>query len=219
MVGYLGKTTNRFEDVTGAAIQAEREDMWGEMPGRVVSFDPETQKGAVQPLYRKRLNGVATDLPELQDVAFRFHRAGGFVITTPVKPGDLVTLRPMMRNADNYHEAGGGFEAADSRSFSLSDMEAFPTGGESLSDPIPNFNNMNMELRSADGSFAMEMSEDGKFRQRGAYGNVYTIVAQALRALAGAKTVVTSGSSTGLYDHNQKAAVLALADMLDGMAL
>ncbi|WP_019997241.1 Gp138 family membrane-puncturing spike protein [Aureimonas ureilytica] len=219
MTGYIGKTTNRFEDTTGAAAQSEREDIFGEMPGRVVSFDPKTQMATIQPLARKRLNGVPTDLPELQEVPVRFHRAGGFIMTTPVKTGDLVSLRPMSGNMDNYHREGGAFDAADTRSFSLSDMEAFPVGGESLRDPIPNFNNKNMELRSSDGSFAMEMSEDGKFMQRGAQGNVYTIVAAALRNLANAQTIVSKGSSTGLYDHDQKAAVLALADKLDGMAL
>lgn len=217
--GYIGKKTNRDLDLTGSSIQGEMEDKWGDMPGEVVAFDAQKQTITVKPLYKKRLNGVPTDLPELQEVPVRFPRMGGFVITTPVKPGDRVTLRPQMRNTEAYHEEDGAFTANDTRSNNLSDMEAYLDGGESLSKPIPNFNSQNMEMRSEDGQFALEMSEDGKFRIRGAEGNIYTIIADALRRLGRAQTIVTQGSSAGLYTHDEMGAVLALADRLDGMAL
>ena len=49
-VGRIGKTTNRFEDIIGAEVTAEREDTWGPMPGEVVNFDPATQTATVRPL-------------------------------------------------------------------------------------------------------------------------------------------------------------------------
>lgn len=210
--GYIGKTTNGFDDVTGSMQQAEREDMWGEMPGEVVSFNAATQTAKVRPLYKKRLDGVPTQIPDLEEVPVRFARAGGGSITFPVKAGDKVTLRPLMRNSDAYHTSGDAFEAASTRSFSLSDMEAHIAGGESLSDPIPNFDGSNMHLRAdAAGNFGVKMSGDGKVAIEGAEGNVYTILAQAIRLLG-------EDNHQG-SPHQNKAAILALADKLDAMAL
>ena len=45
------------------------------------------------------------------------------------------------------------------------------------------------------------------------------LVAEIGGSRAEAQTVVTGGSSQGNYDHDQKAAVLAIADKLDGMSL
>lgn len=218
--GYTGKTTNRHRDVIGSQVQAENEDRWGEMPGEVVAFNTEKQTITVKPLYKKRLNGVATDLPELEEVPVRFPRMGGFVITTPVKKGDRVTLRPQMRNTEAYHEEDGAFTANDTRSNNLSDMEAYLDGGESLSKPIPKFNSRNMELRSEDGQFAMEMSEDGKFRMRGAMGNWYDIVAQVVELLGQDGLAVQYGSSAGTGHELQfKAQYAELGAKLRGMAL
>ena len=157
--GYLGKATNWAPDVHGAQDQAEREDQWGEMPGQVVSFDPAKQTISVQPLYKKRLNGVPTDLPVLLDVPVRFPRMGGHIITMRVRPGDRVTLRPQMRNTEAYHAQGGAFAAADARSFSLSDMEAFLDGGESLAQPISDFGTDELEIRSEDGKTKIQVGD------------------------------------------------------------
>lgn len=162
--GKVGKTTNWQQDVAGAQIQGEREEMWGELPGEIVEWDPKTQTAKIQPLYKKRLNGEPTMLPELEDVPVRFPRIGGFVITMPVKAGDKVTLRPQMRNSELYHENDGPYEAADARSFSLSDMEAFLDGGESLKRPIEEFNDQNLEIRTEEGFPKIEMAPDGTIR-------------------------------------------------------
>lgn len=183
--GHIGKRTNHPDTSGGARVQAEREDQWGAMPGRIVSFDAETQTATVQPLFKPRHNGEPVDMPELQEVPVRFLRAGGFVITTPVKVGDKVELRPQARSTANYHTGtGDAFAPADSGSFSLSDMEAHLIGGESLGEPIPNFNASNMEIRSADGAFRVEMSEDGKFKLVGAQGEVFDLIATLCELLA-----------------------------------
>jgi hypothetical protein len=218
--GYIGKYTNWVPDVQGSQVQAEREDQWGEMPGEVVSFDPAKQTISVQPLYKKRLNGVPTTLPVLQEVPVRFPRMGGFVITTPVKPGDKVTLRPQMRNTEVYHAQNGEFAAADARSFSLSDMEAFLDGGESLSDPIPAFNNQNLELRSADGQFAIEMSEDGKFKLRGATDDWFALLHKIAELLASDTLTIKYGSSAGSgHALQHRAEYASIRDKLAGMKL
>jgi hypothetical protein len=208
-MGKRGKTTNAARERVAIQAQAERESMIGEMPGRVVSFDPVKQTITVQPTYRPIHDGKPVDMPELQEVPVRFPRAGGFTMTTPVKPGDIVTLRPQMRSSEEYHTGGSHESPKDTRSMSLSDMEAFLDGGEPLTDPIVNFNNDNFEIRSTDGNFKFEMSEDGKFKIVGAEGNWYELVAQLAELLAIDNLDVKYGSSIGQGHALQKRAEYA----------
>lgn len=218
MTGLLGKVTNQQRDVVGSRAQTEVGAIWGEIPGEVVSFDHEAQTITVQPLYKPQFGGEAVDMPQLYEVPMRFQRAGGFVVTSPIKPGDKVTLRPQMRSSENYH-GGEDYAASDARTFSLADYEAFLDGGEALTDPIPNFNSDNMEIRSADGKFAIEMSEDGKFKIRGAEGNIYDLLAQVVELLGAETTTVASGSSTGIWPLTHQAQFAEIAGKLRGMAL
>lgn len=212
-MGARGKATNSSREVNAVQASSERESMIGEMPGRVVTFNPSNQTITVQPLYRPTHNGEPVDMPELVEVPVRFPRMGGFVITTPVKEGDTVTLRPQMRSSEEYHTGGVYETPQDNRSMSLSDMEAFIDGGESLTSPISNFNNNNFEIRSADGSFKMEMSEDGRFNFEGSQGNICDLLAQVVELLASDSLQVNYGSSGGsghaLSNRSQYAAIAA----------
>lgn len=216
-VGKRGKTTNAPREAIAAQAQSERESMWGEMSGTVVDFNPDSQTITVQPNYKPRHNGVPIDMPQLQEVPVRFPRAGGFVITTPIKAGDKVTLRPQMRSSEEYHAGGDYTVDRDARTFSLSDMEAFLDGGEPLSSPIPGFNPNNMEIRSADGSFKIEMSEDGKFKIVGATGDWFEMLARLAEIVAQHETNVTTGSSSGQWSHTLAGEATEIASKLRGM--
>jgi len=216
-MGYRGKTTNRPRETTAVQAQGERETMWGEITGTIVAFDPATQTATVQPDYKPRHNGEPVDMPELEEVPVRFARAGGFIITNPVKAGDKVTLRPQMRSSEEFHTGGDYTPVDDTRSFSLSDMEAFLEGGEPLTDPIPGFNSSNMEIRTADGSFKIEMSEDGKFKIVGAMGDWYDMLARLAEIIATKETIVGSGSSAGLWPHTLQGEAAEIAAKLRGM--
>lgn len=219
MVGVLGKTTNRDRDVVARQALTEREQTWGEIPGQIVSFDKNAQTATIKPLYKPMHNGQPVEMPELLEVPIRFARMGGFVVTTPVKAGDKVSLRPMMRSTENYHE-DGEYTPSDGRSFSLADYEAFLDGGEPLKQPIKNFNSENMEIRSEDGQFAMEMSEDGKFRMRGAQGNWFDLLASLAELLASDTLKINYGSSEGSGHELQfKSQYAEIAGKLRGMAL
>ncbi|QIG67656.1 baseplate assembly protein V [Rhizobium phage RHph_Y17] len=184
MTGKLGKTTSFQDDIIGAKTLDERNAQWGEIPGKIVSFDPATQTATVQPLYKPKFNGTPVDMPELLEVPVRFSRAGGGAITFPVGAGDKVTLRPQMRSSENYLVDDEG-SASDGRSFNLSDMEAFLDGGETLGEAMPNFDSQNMHLRSnPDGSFGIKASPDGKFRIDGSEGNVYDLNTSGLELAA-----------------------------------
>lgn len=196
-MGTRGKTTNSQRETVAVQAQSEREAMFGEMPGRVVAFNPSNQTITVQPLYKPTHNGQPVDMPELQEVPIRFPNMGGFAITTPVNVGDKVTLRPQMRSSEEYHTGGEFTSPKDNRSMSLSDMEAFIDGGESISSPISNFNTSNFEIRSIDGQFKFEISPDGKFKLTGAEGDLYDLLTQVVELLAADTLTINYGSSGG----------------------
>ncbi len=160
-MGYRGKTTNAGRENVAVQAQAEREAAWGELTGKIVSFDAAKQTATIQPDYRPFHDGKAVDMPELQEVPVRFTRAGGFIITHPIKVGDKVTLRPQMRSSEQFHEGEAYETPNDSRSNSLSDMEAFLDGGESLSQPIGDFNAGEMEIRTEAGFPKIKLNEGG----------------------------------------------------------
>ena len=220
MPGYLGKTTNLSREVVAQQAQSEREDQWGEIDGEIKSYDAATQTATIQPLYKPRFNGKPVDMPELLEVPVRFPRAGGGALTYPVKAGDKVTLRPKMRSSENYHTEDDG-SASDSRSFSISDMEAHLDGGESLTDPIPNFDPDNVHVRAdPEGNFGLRMSQDGKVKLDGAEGNIYTLLAQAIRLIGSDQLQIAYGSSEGTgHALKNRAEILEIADKLDAMAL
>lgn len=177
---YVGKTTNLPRDVGRTQTQAERLDQWGELDGEVKSFDAAKQTATIQPLYKPRHNGEPVDMPELLEVPVRFARAGNGALTYPVQAGDKVTLRPKMRSSENYHTSGDG-TASDARSFNLSDMEAYLDGGESLTDPIENFDGGNVHLRfDPAGNYGLRGSKEGKVSLIGAQGNIYTHLRDAV---------------------------------------
>lgn len=218
-VGRIGKTTNSADDTIGQAITDERKAMWGEIPGEIVSFDAVAQTATIKPLYRPKFNGKPIDMPELLEVPVRMVRAGGGGVTFPVGAGDKVTLRPQMRSTENYLSDDDG-TASDDRSFNISDMEAHLDGGESLTDPIKNFDNANVHVRFDDeGQFGVRGSKDGKVAIEGAEGNIYLLLARAVEIIAEHETQVTAGSSTGTYSHTLAGEAAAIAAKLRAMAL
>lgn len=218
MGGYTGKTTNEPREVVAVQAMAERESAWGEMPGRIVSFDPKTQTATIQPLYKPRFNGVPTDMPQLLEVPVRQATMGGVGVTVPIKAGQLVTLRPQMRSMDNYHTDGDG-APSDARSFNLSDMEAHVAGGESAKDPVQNYDNENTHLRAnEDGSKGVKVGPDGKVKIDGPEGNLMDILADFMELVANDQLDIKYGSSMGTgHAMKNKVELLALAAKVRGM--
>lgn len=219
-IGYQGKTTNSDADVQGARAKSERESQWGEIPGRIVSFDPVTQTATVKPLYKPKFNGLPTEMPELQEVPVRQALMGGVGVTQPIKAGANVTLRPQMRSMDNYHTDGDG-KASDARSFHLTDMEAHTAGGESVKDAVQNYDNENVHIRAnADGSKGVKVGPDGKIKIEGPEGNLMDILADFMELVANDQLQINYGSSAGTgHAMKNKAELLALAQKVRGMSL
>lgn len=220
MSGYIGKVTNHPRDVSKSQTNAEREDMFGPIPGEIVSYDAAAGTATIKPLYKPRHNGQPVDMPNLLEVPIQFARGGNSAITHPMPPGTKVQLTPQMRSQENWDVDSDG-AANDTRSFHLSDMVATLAGGDSLSDPLPNVDPDNTHIRAnADGTFGMKLSPDGKFEIVGTEGNVYKLLAQAIRLIGGDQLQINYGSSAGSgHALQNRAEILAIADKLDAMAL
>lgn len=221
MAGKLGKTTNWVDDAIDAKIADWQLNQWGTIPGQVVSFNSQNQTATIKPLYKPKFNGQAVEMPELLEVPVRFARAGGgSALTFPVKQGDKIRLSPSMRSTENYLTEDDG-SPSDARSFNLSDMEAYLDGGESLTDPIQNFDSQNMHLRgNATGTFGIKMSPDGKVAIEGAEGNIYELIAEFMELVASDSLMINYGSSQGtghrLFNRD---ALLVIAGKIRAMAL
>ena len=219
MAGYINKKTNDPMDVLTSATQAERDSMWGPIPGEVVSYDSVSGTATVQPLYRPIHNGVAVDMPVLYEVPIDLPRTANAGLTFPIPSGTKVMLAPQMRAIDEYEEGGSG-DPYDARSFHLSNMRASIAGGDSLSAPLPNVDPENTHLRfSPDGDFGIKGSPDGKVAIDGKEGNIYDLLVQVVEILGSETTTVSSGSSAGVWPLTHQAQFAALAAKLRGSAL
>lgn len=218
MPGYIGKRTNSAQDAVGKFAEDERDAQWGPIPGVTVSeWNGRTVN--VQPLYKPRHNGVPVDMPVLFEVPLDQPMTGNGGMTFPVPVGTPVMLTPQMRALDEFEEGG---EAApyDARAFHLSNMRASLSGGESLSQNIPDIDLQNFHLRAnGSGSFGFKASPDGKFQMTGAQGDVIDLLAEVCETLAVLTTTVSSGSSNGIWPITQQPALAALAARLRAMVL
>lgn len=83
------------------------------IPGRIQSFDSDTQTCVVTPAVKPRvwLDGETTDItpPTLHNVplVFPFAPVSGFALTIPVRAGDPCLLVFSQRCIDNWHQLGG----------------------------------------------------------------------------------------------------------------
>ena len=219
MVGLLGKTTNLSRDITGQQAQAERDSMWGPIPGEVLSFDAAKGTATVRPLYKPMHNGQKVVMPDLYEVPIDQPRTNGMGMTFPIAAGTRVMLSPQMRAMDDYEEGGDG-GAYDARSFHLSTMRASLAGGDSLAAPLENADADNFHLRfNTSGSFGMKGSPDGKFQLAGSEGDVIDLLAEVVETLAVLTTTVSGGSSSGVWPITQQAALAVLAGRLRAMVL
>lgn len=198
--GYAGKTVTRHGEPEAHQNASDRESMFGEMPGEIIEFDPATQKAMIQPLYKPRHddgngNLVAIDLPVLEEVPVRFDRCLHGRLTYPLMPGDRVQLRPQMRATERFHTEDVHI-ATDVRSYSLSDLEAYVDGGESLINPIQNFDpeNMHLGFDGETGMFGLHGSIIGQMKIDLISGELMQMLITTLTALAAENTLTNTAT-------------------------
>lgn len=102
------------------------------LPGVVLSYDSATQKATVQPIVRAWYwdeddTAYAVRFPPIPRVPVAFFRAGGFAMSAPLEPGDVVTLLVQDRSIDEFMATGNADSTPfDVRRFDWTDAVALP---------------------------------------------------------------------------------------------
>lgn len=130
------------------------------LPGRVVSFDTQTGKAAIQPEVQSKLTGEFVSLPQINNVPIMFFRAGGFRITLPVKKDDKVLILFTERSIDRWLEDGQDSGPRQTHTHNLSDAIAIP-GVYPFSD-VPPFDSNDAVVGKEDGSVEVRLKPDGE---------------------------------------------------------
>jgi hypothetical protein len=126
------------------------------VPGIIHDFDPVTQTATVQVALREKITNADLtqqwmDIPLLLDVPIVVPRAGGFVLTMPVTPGDecLIVFADMCMDA--WFSSGGVQNQMEKRRHDLSDGFAI-LGAWSQPHKLANYSTTSAQLRSVDGA-------------------------------------------------------------------
>lgn len=119
-------------DVVKAGIRSSLADLRVALPGRVERYDASKQLADVAPLLKDQVEGqdgkvTPVSLPVLTGVPVVFPGGGGFRVTFPIQPGDLVLLVFSDRSLDKWL-AGDGREVdpGASHMHSIADAVALP---------------------------------------------------------------------------------------------
>jgi hypothetical protein len=213
MAGYQGSVANRnsLSDAVSAATHAERVDIWTSLPGRLVSFDPATQRATVETCLMPRHNGKAVPMTQLKDVPVEFPRGGGFAMTWPLQPGDGGQVTFQARDIGAWEGGQAVAPAPTARMHDLSDA-VFRPGLEPKPAALTNYNTENFEIRSLDGQTKIEISDQGTFAFQNASEELMTIIDEILRILIDQQANVTFGSSKGLHPITTNSPAAALRE-------
>lgn len=120
-----------WPEVISGAIDSRLNNVFTAMPGRVESFDPTTQRAAIQPLvmgaYRDEADvRLVERMPIVADVPVVFPGAGPYRLTFPVVPGSTVLLIFTSSSLDKWLAVGGEVDPGDDRRNTISDAIAIP---------------------------------------------------------------------------------------------
>lgn len=212
--------TPSLAEVIRSAIDHRLFDIHTSLPGRVDTFDPETQTANVKPLIKRRIaNPDGTEfeesLPVIPRVPVNFPRAGKFYITWPLKKGDLVELVFTETSRDNF-KAGDGEEADpdDFRRFDLSDAYAVP-GAYPESKAIKDFDSDNLALGVDDGGAVIRIKENGDISIiPSGSGKVHVGAESAALAIARLTDKTIAGTAMALWVGAVTTAIGAIAGIL-----
>jgi hypothetical protein len=164
--------TPDWPEILAEAIHAALVEMHTGLPAKVIAYDKEKQTVDVQVLLKRAIKDEDTDgeivssIAPLNGVPVQFWCAGGFAITFPIKPGNLVYLSFCERSIDILRNSPSGSEVdpVDCRKFSLSDAVAIPAPIQSKDSPIPSLDADNLRIGKLDGSTILEITPAGDVR-------------------------------------------------------
>jgi hypothetical protein len=212
--------TPSLETVLSIALQHLKTTLRVALPGRVESYDPESQKADIQPLIKDSFldtdgNSVTESLPVVPDVPIVFPRAGGFYLTVPVAVGDHVLLVANDRSIDKF-ATGDGEETdpIDLRAHDLSDVVAFP-GFYPFTKSIADADAENMQL-GKEGGATITFKENGDISiVQGSGGSVNLGADAASQAVARVTDLTVADANMSAWLTVTQAALVAIAGLLN----
>lgn len=159
-----GEMTVDLAAIIVQAIEGRLAELHVGLPAKVVSFDPATQSVSVQPLLVRVLidedeSPVALPIPVISNVPVLYAAGGGWSITYPLNPDDIVYLTFAERSIDEWLDAVSGklVTPAQTRKHDLSDAVAIP-GIRPRTAPIPNIDTANLRIAHDSGTVVIELS-------------------------------------------------------------
>lgn len=131
--------------------------------GIVDSVNFEEQTVDVQPavnraILNKDLTVRNINMPLIPDVPFQCYKGGGYSITVPVQKGDEVLLVFTDTDYSAWFQSGGLQDVQSTFKHALSNAIAI-VGISSLPNAIKNYNSTAVEIRNADGSEKISLSQ------------------------------------------------------------
>ena len=154
-----------FEESLRMAQEGQQSRIWTSLPGIVQAVDLVKQTVSVQLAVQGKTvdeNGAVAwaPLPILEDVPIVWPRAGGFVITFPVKQKDECLVTFASRCIDSWWQSGSVGVPAEQRMHDLSD--GFATfGPTSQAKKISGVSDANIQIRNEAGDTYIEITPGG----------------------------------------------------------
>ena len=163
---YLERDEAAVDDPSaaiGAHIDERVLDLHTCLPGRIVSFDSDSQTAKVQPtIQRIFAQQGPVNLPQLVDVPVCFPGGGDYFLTFPVQGGDECLLLFSERAIDFWWQNGGVQLPAEYRTHDLSDAFAI-VGVNSKPRKLASLRMDGPEIRTRDGSHRLALANGYTF--------------------------------------------------------
>lgn len=158
----------RSLDERGEAIKRE---MRVALPGRIISFDPDSISATIEIMLTQLLSDGGTDAyPQLQAVPCYTLRGGKYIFTMPISAGDPCLVIFADRCIDGWFSHEAQDAPHDYRMHDLSDGFAL-VGPTPIPRAIAGYSAESAELRSIEGDQAVQLNPDGSIINRNAAGS------------------------------------------------
>jgi Phage protein Gp138 N-terminal domain len=164
------RTEDRLESLK-VALDGRQAQMWTSLPAKVLEYnstDMTVRCKATIPVRIQNQDGSYTwkDIPDLPDVPVCFPRAGGFVITFPILPGDPVLVVFSSRCIDGWWASNPDVSGPQSKPYEmrmhdLSDGFAIPGPFSRPEAQGINPSTTNLEIRDEGGTTFLQITPDG----------------------------------------------------------
>lgn len=122
----MASLAEQIVELVERILDARLQQVFGMLPGKVLSYDAATQRATVQPEPGTRdQNGDQVQHPPIPDVLVRWPRgSGGSAITMPLAAGDRVMLISASASLDRWQQDGTVDAPVEDRRGDLSDVVA-----------------------------------------------------------------------------------------------